>query len=475
MRKQKYPILENVCIEDFAAEGKSLAKVNGAVVFVPFSAPGDLVDIQVTKKRKQYMEGRIVKVHEYSPRRVKPFCEHFGYCGGCKWQHVSYEDQLAYKQQTVVDHLTRIGHLEIPEVTPILPSKNTRFYRNKLEYTFCDRRWFTPEEMQSEEAQSGDTRALGFHIPGMFDKVLDIRYCHFQADPSNAIRLALKKTAVEHDLSFYNPRSHEGFLRNVMIRNTSTGHWMVVVVFAYRDDKNIEIVMQDLQTQFPEITSLLYVVNEKFNDTIFDQDIHIFKGNDFIIEEIPTLKTGGRTLQFKIGPKSFFQTNTQQAFELYRAAAECVDFTGNETVYDLYTGTGSIAQCLSLYVKKVVGIEYVPEAIEDAKENAAFNKIENTEFFAGDMVNVLNDAFVSKHGKPDIIVTDPPRAGMHADVVAQILKIGAPKIIYISCNSATQARDLELMKDAYEIKKVQPVDMFPHTHHVENIVYLEKR
>ena len=509
MRK-KYPIQFEVKIEGLAAEGKAITHIDQKVCFVPFAAPGDVVDLQITNKRKQFLEAKVIKYHKFGEIRRKPLCEHFGVCGGCKWQHLPYDVQLTHKQQTTIDHLQRIGHLELPEITPILGSESEFLYRNKLEYTFSNRRWRTVEEMQDRtgvstgstsvssgltnislgstgissgsdtepvevSASTKDTNALGFHIPGMFDKVLDINFCHLQIEPSNAIRLFVKQYAFKHNLSFYDVKSHDGFLRNLIIRNTTIGDWMVVVVFAYKDEVAINALMSAIKQEFPQITSLMYVVNEKLNDTIHDLNVQLFHGEGFITEEMPAYKLGQPALKFRIGPKSFYQTNSVQAGNLYRIGADFVDFKGDEIVYDLYTGAGTIAQYVAKSVKKVIGIEYVESAIEDAKINATLNNIENTAFFAGDMVHVLNDDFVAAHGKPDVIITDPPRAGMHEKVVKQILSINPDKILYISCNSATQARDLALMKEAYKITKVRAVDMFPQTHHVENVVCLEKR
>ncbi|MCL2682660.1 MAG: 23S rRNA (uracil(1939)-C(5))-methyltransferase RlmD [Bacteroidales bacterium] len=471
MRK-KYPIQFEVKIEGLAAEGKAITHIDQKVCFVPFAAPGDVVDLQITNKRKQFLEAKVIKYHKLGEIRRKPLCEHFGICGGCKWQHLPYDVQLDHKQQTTIDHLQRIGHLELPEIMPILGSENEFLYRNKLEYTFSNRRWRTIEEMENPNCE---TNALGFHIPGMFDKVLDINFCHLQNEPSNAIRLFVKKYALEHNLSFYDVKSHEGFLRNLMIRNTTIGDWMVAVIFAYNDETAINALMSAIKQEFPQITSLMYVVNEKLNDTIHDLNVQLFHGESFITEKMPAYNIGQPDLKFRIGPKSFYQTNSVQAGNLYRIGADFVNFKDNEIVYDLYTGAGTIAQYVAKSVKKVIGIEYVESAIEDAKVNAKLNNIENTAFFAGDMVNVLNDDFVNIHGKPDVIITDPPRAGMHEKVVKQILKINPDKILYISCNSATQSRDLALMKDAYKITKVRAVDMFPQTHHVENVVCLEKR
>ncbi|MCL2415099.1 MAG: 23S rRNA (uracil(1939)-C(5))-methyltransferase RlmD [Bacteroidales bacterium] len=485
MRK-KYPIQLEVKIEKLAAEGKAITHVGEKICFVPFAAPGDVVDLQITKKRKQFLEAKVIKYHKLGEIRREPRCEHFGVCGGCKWQHLPYEIQLAHKQQTTVDHLQRIGHLELPEIMPILRSESEYLYRNKLEYTFSNRRWRTVEEMISKDIStssmsaepveaSPNNNALGFHIPGMFDKVLDINVCYLQDEPSNTIRLFVKKYAVKNNLSFYDVKSHEGFLRNLIIRNTTVGDLMVIVVFAHSDEALINPMLSAIQQEFPEITSLMYVVNEKLNDTIFDLDVRLFHGESFITEEMPAYQIEQLPLKFRIGPKSFYQTNSVQASNLYRIGADFANFQGNEIVYDLYTGAGTIAQYVAKSVKKVVGIEYVESAIEDAKVNAKINNIDNCDFFAGDMVHVLNDDFVKTHGKPDVIITDPPRAGMHEKVVKQILNINPEKILYISCNSATQARDLALMKEFYTITKVQAVDMFPQTHHVENVVLLERK
>ena len=466
-RKRKpLPILEQVTITDVAAEGKAIAKVNDMVVFVPFVAPGDVVDIQLTKKKHNYAEGKAVKFHSYSPERVEPFCEHFGVCGGCKWQHLPYEAQLRYKQKQVIDNLTRIGKVDLGEILPIMGSEKTRFYRNKLEFTFSNKKWLTEEQVQSGEPIEC-MNGLGFHIPNMFDKVLDINKCWLQADISNRIRLAIKNYCLEHEgYPFYDLRNQEGFVRTLMIRTASTGDLMVVLVFYHEDKERREALLDYVAEQFPEITSLLYVINSKCNDTITDQEICLFKGKDFIIEEMEGLK-------FKIGAKSFYQTNSEQAYHLYSVARNFAGLTGSELVYDLYTGTGTIANFVSRQAKEVIGIEYVPEAIEDAKVNSALNGITNTKFFAGDMKDLLTQDFINEHGRPDVIITDPPRAGMHDDVIRTILFARPKRIVYVSCNPATQARDLNLLDVAYAVRKVQPVDMFPHTHHVENVVLLE--
>ena len=468
-RKRKpLPILEKVTITDVAAEGKALARVDDMVVFVPYAAPGDVVDIQLLRKRHNYAEGKILAFHEFAEERVKPFCEHFGICGGCKWQHLPYEAQIRYKHKQVIDNLTRIGKIKMEEILPILGSVHTRFYRNKLEYTFSNKKWLTEEQIQSGE-QFDCMNGIGFHIPGMFDKVLDIHKCWLQDDVSNQIRLAVKEYCLTHEgYPFYDLRNQEGFMRTLMIRTASTGDLMVVVVFYHEDRDKREALLTYIADKFPQITSLLYVINEKCNDTITDQDVLVFKGKDHIIEEMEGLK-------FKVGPKSFYQTNSEQAYNLYKVARSFAQLTGNELVYDLYTGTGTIANFISRQAKKVIGIEYVPEAIEDAKINSDLNRIDNTLFYAGDMKDILTQDFINEHGRPDVIITDPPRAGMHDDVIKTILFAHPKRIVYVSCNPATQARDLNLLDVAYAVKKVQPVDMFPHTHHVENVVLLELR
>jgi len=467
-KKKKRIVFENVEVLDAAAKGKTIGKApDGRVIFLNNAVPGDVVDVQTTKKRKAYFEGTAINFHALSDKRVEPKCEHFGVCGGCKWQNMGYENQLTYKQNEVTNNLTRIGHLELPEVTPILKSKKQYFYRNKMEFSFSDSRWLTLDEINSEE-EINDKNALGFHIPGMWDKILDIKKCHLQADPSNAIRLEIKNFSLKNNLSFFNPRNQYGLLRTVMIRTASTGEIMVMLQFFEEDKTKRELLLNHLAETFPEITALLYVVNQKQNDTIYDQEIICFAGRDHIFEEMEGLK-------FKINAKSFYQTNSEQAYELYKITRDFAGLTGEELVYDLYTGTGTIAQFVAKKAKKVVGIEAVPEAIEDAKANAINNNIENTDFFAGDMKNIFNEEFINTHGTPDIIITDPPRDGMHKDVVQQILNIAPKRVVYVSCNSATQARDLDLMQAHYKIVKTQAVDMFPQTHHVENVVLLEKR
>ena len=461
-----HPILEKILITDIAAEGKALARYNEKVVFVPHVIPGDVVDLQVVKKKSAYMEARAIHFHEYSANRIPAVCEHFGICGGCKWQMLPYADQLRYKQKQVTDNLTRIGKIELPEITPILGSEKTEFYRNKLEFTFSNKKWLTSEEMHLGQEQN--MNGVGFHIPGMFDKVLDIKKCWLQDDISNQIRNEIRTYAFEHQLSFFNLRIQEGFLRTMIVRTSSTGELMLIMVFFYEDEVLRPALLKHLSEKFPQITSLLYIINSKANDTITDQEVFVFKGSDCIYEEMEGLK-------FKIGPKSFYQTNSEQAYQLYKVARDFAGLTGKEMVYDLYTGTGTIANFVAHQAKQVIGIEYVPEAIEDAKENSRLNKIVNTLFYAGDMKDILQQEFILQHGKPDVIITDPPRAGMHDDVVKAILFAAPKRIVYVSCNPATQARDLSLLDAAYRVTKVQPVDMFPHTHHVENVVLLEQR
>ena len=451
-----------------AAEGKAIAKVNDLVIFVPYVVPGDVVDLQIKRKKNKYAEAEAVKFHELSPVRAVPFCQHYGVCGGCKWQVLPYSEQIKYKQKQAEDNLKRIGKIELPEISPILGSAKTEFYRNKLEFTFSNKRWLTNDEVR-QDVKYDQMNAVGFHIPGAFDKVLAIEKCWLQDDISNQIRLAVKEYCLSHEgYPFYDLRNQEGFMRTLMIRTASTGDLMVVVVFYHEDKEKREALLSYIADKFPQITSLLYVINEKCNDTITDQEVLVFKGKDHIIEEMEGLK-------FKVGPKSFYQTNSEQAYNLYKVARSFAQLTGNELVYDLYTGTGTIANFVSRQAKKVIGIEYVPEAIEDAKVNSALNQIENTLFFAGDMKDILTQDFINEHGRPDVIITDPPRAGMHDDVIKTILFARPKRIVYVSCNPATQARDLNLLDVAYAVKKVQPVDMFPHTHHVENVVLLELR
>jgi len=469
MAKQKkpHPIFTDVTITDIAAEGKAIARINDVVVFVPFVVPGDIVDLQVTRKKSNFMEARPIHFHSYSAERIEAVCEHFGICGGCKWQTLPYPAQLRYKQKQVIDNLTRIGKIDLPETTAILGSAKTEFYRNKLEFTFSNKRWRTNEEI-AEGKVFETMNAVGFHIPGAFDKVLDINKCWLQTQESNEIRNEVRRYALEKGLTFFDLRSQEGFLRTMMVRTTSTGELMVIMIFYYEDKTEQNSLLQHLADSFPQITSLLYVINSKANDTITDQEIHVFSGNECIYEEMEGLK-------FKIGPKSFYQTNSEQAYELYKIVRNFAELTGNELVYDLYTGTGTIANFIAHQASKVIGIEYVPEAIEDAKVNSGINNITNTLFFAGDMKDILNAAFIETHGKPDVIITDPPRAGMHDDVIAAIRLATPERIVYVSCNPATQARDLSLLDADYKVTAVQPVDMFPHTHHVENVVLLQRR
>lgn len=467
MARGRNPILRNVEIQKIAAEGKSIAYIDEKVLFVPNTIPGDIVDVQVTRKRKSFMEGFIVYTHKLSDLRVQPFCTHFGVCGGCKWQSLPYDKQIEFKHQEIIDNLQRIGKIELNGISPIIGSEKTSFYRNKLEFTFCNKRYLTREEI-AEETDIARSPALGFHVPGLFDKVVDIQTCHLQASPSNEIRNFIREYAIREGLTFFNLRDKEGFLRTLIIRTSSTGEIMVILTLFHEDVEAREKLLDAMQKQFPQISSLMYVVNEKANDTITDQDIICHYGNDHIFEQMEDLR-------FKIGPKSFYQTNSSQAYVLYSKTRELAGLTGKETVYDLYTGTGTIANFIARRAHKVIGIEYVPEAIEDAKINSEINGITNTDFYAGDMKDVLNAQFIARHGQPDVIITDPPRAGMHPDVVQTILNAAPQRIVYVSCNSATQARDLQLMDAMYQVKAVQPVDMFPHTHHVENIVLLERK
>ena len=467
-QNRRKPIsLENIEIIDTTSKGKSVAKHDGRVIFVEGGVPGDICDITVFKRRKKFWEARIEKIHTYSERRTQPKCEHFGTCGGCKWQNMKYQSQLDFKQTQVLNNLKRIGGIELSPHQDILGSKNQYFYRNKLEYTFSNKRWLTLDEIQSQE-KIIDKNALGFHVPGMFNKVIDINNCYLQKEPSNAIRLSVKKFADENNLNYFDTRHHTGLLRNLMIRTSSTNDLMVLVQFYEDDEKTIKLLMEHIKTSFQEITSLLYIINQKANNTMYDQAVICYNGKDHIMEEM-------NGLFFKIGAKSFFQTNSEQAKILYRKTKELASITKDDLVYDLYTGTGTIAQFIAKQAKHVVGLESVPEAIEAAKENAENNGIDNCSFFVGDMKKIFTDEFIIKNGTPDVIITDPPRDGMHKQVVEQILKIGAKRIVYISCNSATQARDLSLMDELYKVVHIQPIDMFPQTHHVENIVVLEKR
>jgi len=468
MRKNRRQFFEKIEVLDAGAKGKAVAKApDGRVLFLSNAVPGDVVDVQTHKKRKAYFEGTAVHFHSYSDKRTEAVCEHFGVCGGCKWQHMAYEHQLFYKQREVVNNLTRIGGVSLPEISPILGSKQTYFYRNKMEFSFSDSRWLSQEEINSDTPIE-NRNALGFHIPGMWDKILDLKKCHLQADPSNAIRLVIKAFAEANDMTFFNPRKQTGLLRTVMIRTTSIGEVMVVLQFFEDTPDQRTLLLNHLRDTFSEITSLQYLINQKPNDTIYDQEVICYSGRDFIVEEM-------EGLHFKINAKSFYQTNSAQAHELYKLVRDFAGLTGSELVYDLYTGTGTIAQFVAKKAKKVIGIEAVPEAIADAKDNAEKNGIDNVAFFVGDMKTVFDADFIASHGQPDVIITDPPRDGMHKKVVEQLLNVAPERIVYVSCNSATQARDLALMDTAYKVVKVQAVDMFPQTHHVENIVLLQKR
>lgn len=464
-QKKQKPFYENIFIEDIGAEGKAIARVGDMVVFTQNAVPGDVVDLQVTKKRKRYAEAVVTQFHRYSDDRSEAFCEHFGICGGCKWQILPYEKQLYYKHKQVADQLERIGKIQLPEILPILKSENNVFYRNKLEFTFSNKRWLLRSELDQPQS---DLNALGFHVPGMFDKVININKCWLQAGPSNQIRNFIGEFARSRNYKFFDIRKQSGWLRTLVIRTSSTGEIMVVVSFFYEDKLKRKELLDAVLQRFPEITSLMYVVNPKGNDSFTDLKIQLHHGRDYILEKMEGLK-------FKIGPKSFYQTNSEQAYKLYSVAREFAGLTGDETVYDLYTGTGTIANFVARKAKKVVGIEYVPEAIEDANKNAELNLIKNTFFYAGDIKQVLSEELIEKHGKPQVVITDPPRAGMHADVVEKLLQISPEKIVYVSCNPATQARDIALMNNDYRVMKIQPVDMFPHTHHVENVVLLQKR
>ena len=462
-RKMKNKVITNLLIERIASEGKCLGHHEEKVVFVTGVAPGDVVDVRITKGKSSFMEGEPVKFHEYSKERIEPFCSHFGTCGGCKWQHINYDLQKTYKRQQVLDQFQRIAKVEIPEVWPTLGSEKTKYYRNKLDFTFSNKKWLTIEQIQSGE--DFDRNALGFHIPKMFDKIVDVDHCYLQGNISNDVRNDLRTFALANGLTFYDIRSQVGLLRNLIIRTTSTDQSMVIVQFGEDDADGIQKVMEFLHEKFPQITSLLYVINTKGNETFHDLDLVTFAGNDFIEEEMEGLK-------FRIGPKSFYQTNSEQAYELYKVARDFADLQGDEVVYDLYTGTGTIANFVAKKAKQVIGIEYVPAAIEDAKINSQINGIENTLFYAGDMKDMLNEDFIANHAAPDLIITDPPRAGMDEKVVQMLLRLNAPKIVYVSCNPATQARDVALLGEKYKVEKIQPVDMFPQTYHVENVVLL---
>ncbi|MDR2084597.1 MAG: 23S rRNA (uracil(1939)-C(5))-methyltransferase RlmD [Bacteroidales bacterium] len=465
MRNKTPQVYYNLKIIEAVSEGYSIAKTNdNLIIFVPYGAPGDIVDIQITHKRKSFKYGKIINFHSYSPDRVEPFCKYFGLCGGCKWQHLNYQAQLNFKQKQVYDALTRIGKVEFPTINPIIPSRKTQYYRNKLEFTFSDFRWMLDGEYENDENRN--LNGLGFHLPGKFDRIVDIDKCYLQPDPSNAIRNFVRNYALSKNLTFYNIKNHSGLLRNLIIRQSTTDGLMVIFVAAEDNPESLFPLFDEVKRNFKEITSLLYVVNDKFNDDIFDRNVFVYSGDDHLIERMGNLN-------FIVGAKSFYQTNHEQAFNLYKVAREFAGLTGNEIVYDLYTGTGTIANFIAENAKKVIGIEYIEQAIIDARQNSEFNKIKNTEFFEGDMAKILTDEFIAVNGNPDVVITDPPRAGMHADVVKTLVKHRVPKLVYISCNPATQARDINMMSDTFQVKKVQPVDMFPHTHHVENVVLLE--
>ncbi len=464
-RNKELPVLEQVEMISFAAEGKSMGKVNEKVVFVPLTVPGDVVDIQLTRSRASFAEGNAIRFHKKSDLRIEPKCEHFGQCGGCKWQMIDYQLQLEAKQNQVLENFQHLGNFEFPEHLRIVPSQKIFYYRNKLEFTFSNRKWLTNYDKSLEFAEQ-NMDGVGFHLPKMFDRILNIENCYLQQDPSNAIRLSIRDFAIQNKISFYSARRQEGYMRNLIIRTASTGDLMVIVVVGFDEAEFLDKILNHLSAQFPQITSLMYVINTNLNDTINGMSVVLFKGNPYIMERM-------EDIQFRVGPVSFYQTNSEQAFEMYKIARDFAQLSGNETVYDLYTGTGTIANFIAHKAKKVIGIEYVKEAIDDAKLNSKINAIDNTLFFVGDMVKVLTPEFVQENGKPDVIITDPPRAGMHEKVIEQLLKMEAGKIVYISCNPATQVRDINLLKSKYKTRKVQPLDMFPQTHHVENIVLLE--
>ena len=466
MGRKKLPLVEKIELTDIGARGKALARIDNFVTFVSNGLPGDVVDLQITRRKKSYQEGKVVRFHKYSTRRSEPFCKHFGVCGGCRWQDLQYTEQLHYKQQEVTDNLKRIGQLELPPVNPIRASANEKYYRNKLEFTFSNKRWLSVEEINSGDDFT-NRNGLGFHVPGMFDKVIDLEECHLQPELSNLIRQEIRDYSRDHGLTFYDLRNGGGLLRTLIIRNTLKGEWMVLVVFFEDDELQRNLLLDHLQKKFPELTSLMYCINQKANDSIFDQEILLYAGQDHIMERM-------EDLQFKIGPKSFFQTNSVQALELYRKVRELAGLTGGEVVYDLYSGTGTIGLFLARQAGKVVGLEFIDEAIQDARVNAGLNGIDNAEFFSGDIKDLLTEEFVREQGQPDVLITDPPRAGMHKDVVDVILSVSPDRIVYVSCNPSTQARDLQLLGEKYKVLEIQPFDMFPQTYHVENIVLLEK-
>lgn len=464
--------LDNITIETMAAEGKCIAKHDGLVIFIQGGAPGDIVEIELTKIKSSFLEGRVTQIQKLSSHRAQPFCIHFGLCGGCSWQHINYSTQLQYKQQQVIDNLVRLGGLQLPALSPIVASAKTDHYRNKLDYTFTANRWLTKEELAKAIEESRFEVGLGYHLPGAFDRVFDVAECHLQPDPSDKLRLLVKKVSVENNIPFFDLRKQTGFLRTITIRSSNTGEVMVILQVTSDKMEWTELILQAIADRFPVATSLNYIINNKRNDTFADLDVICWKGNSYITEKMPS-SDGSKALQFRVGPKSFYQTNSDQAYELYKVAAQLADLKGDELVYDLYTGTGTIANFVASQSKKVVGLEYVAAAIEDAKANSKLNNINNTEFFAGDMKDLLTEAFLSQHGRPDVVITDPPRAGMHEDVCKMLLKALPKRIVYVSCNPATQARDLKILSEKYIINAVQPVDMFPHTVHVENVVRLD--
>lgn len=475
MNMRKGEIIENIRVDTMAAEGKCVAKVNGQVIFLQGGAPGDVVDAELTKIKSAFLEARVTNIREYSPSRTTPFCIHFGLCGGCSWQHIGYETQLQYKQQQVVDNLERIGGLQLPDITPIFPSSKTRFYRNRLDYTFSAQRWLYKNELiHAELNQLPPEPALGYHIPRKYDRVFDVTECHLQPNPSNGIRLAVRDEALNNNIPFFDLRKQVGFLRTLTIRTANTGEVMVILQVTYDKMEWTEKILSRLEKDFPQITSFQFVVNGKRNDTFADLNIETWKGKSYITERMPK-PDGSGFLDFRVGPKSFYQTNSEQAYELYRLAWQIGAIRKDELVYDLYTGTGTIANFVAGGAKKVIGLEYVAEAIADAKVNSQINSIDNTDFYAGDIKDLLNESFLNTHGRPDVIITDPPRAGMHENVTRMIAKAAPARIVYVSCNAATQARDLSILAENYRITHVQPVDMFPHTMHVENVVGLERR
>lgn len=469
MRQKKQLIVRQVVVTDYAAEGKSLARVDGKVIFISGAVPGDKVDIRLTKSKKDWAEGRVIHIHEFSTLRTEPFCHHFGICGGCKWQMLPYEEQLRYKQREVEDHLKRIGKVELPDILPIIGAAETRFYRNKLEYTFSSKRYYPEEEFQKmREEGIAPAPALGYHIPGYFDKVIDINECHLQSEPSNSIRNAVREIAFQKNFTFYDIRSHEGWLRNLVIRSSTTGEVMLNFCLGYEDQENGKILFDEVLRQFPGLTTLVYTINRKMNDSIHDLNPEVYFGPGFITEKL-------EGFEFRIGPKSFFQTNSRQGERLYQIARDFAGLTGKEILYDLYCGTGSIGIFMSKNTSKVIGVEVIEEAVRDAKINASVNGLRHADFYAGDVADLCNDAFFQDHGRPDVVITDPPRAGMHGKLISTLLEIAAPVVVYVSCNPATQARDLSLLNEKYMVARIQPVDMFPHTHHIENVVQLKLR